>query len=65
MFQKWYNKNKGDAVDMRFEKKKSLTQLFLTERLYNALGVLFFILAFPLAFLCLAGLVYVVAHIPK
>lgn len=25
----------------------------------------FFILAFPLAFLCLAGLVYVVAHIPR
>lgn len=50
---------------MKLKKKKSLIQLFLTERLYDALGVLFFILAFPLAFLCLAGLVYVVAHIPK
>ena len=40
-------------------------KLALTERLYNALGVLFFILAFPLAFLCLAGLVYVIAHIPR
>ena len=40
-------------------------KLALTERLYNALGILFFILAFPLAFLCLAGLVCVVAHIPR
>lgn len=40
-------------------------KLALTERLYNSLGVLFFILAFPLAFLCLAGLVYAIAHIPK
>lgn len=50
---------------MKLKKKSSLMKLVLTERLYNALGVLFFILAFPLAFLCLAGLVYVVAHIPR
>lgn len=50
---------------MKLKKKKSLIQLLLTKRLYNALGVLFFILAFPLAFLCLAGLVYVIAHIPR
>lgn len=50
---------------MKLKKKSSLMKLALTERLYNALGMLFFILAFPLAFLCLAGLVYVVAHIPR
>ena len=50
---------------MKLKKKSSLMKLALTERLYNALGILFFILAFPLAFLCLAGLVYVVAHIPR
>lgn len=50
---------------MKLKKKSSLMKLALTERLYNALGVLFFILAFPLAFLCLAGLVYVIAHIPR
>ena len=50
---------------MKLKKKNSLMKLALTERLYNALGVLFFILAFPLAFLCLAGLVYVIAHIPR
>ena len=50
---------------MKLKKKSSLIKLALTERLYNALGVLFFILAFPLAFLCLAGLVYVIAHIPR
>lgn len=50
---------------MKLKKKKLLIQLLLTKRLYNALGVLFFILAFPLAFLCLAGLVYVIAHIPR
>lgn len=50
---------------MELKKKKSLIQLLLTKRLYNALGILFFILAFPLAFLCLAGLVYVIAHIPR
>lgn len=50
---------------MKLKKKNSLIKLALTERLYNSLGILFFILAFPLAFLCLAGLVYVVAHIPR
>lgn len=50
---------------MKLKKKSSLMKLALTERLYNALGILFFILAFPLAFLCLSGLVYVVAHIPR
>lgn len=50
---------------MKLKKKSSLMKLALTERLYNALGILFFILAFPLAFLCLAGLIYVVAHIPR
>ena len=50
---------------MKLKKKSSLMKLALTERLYNVLGVLFFILAFPLAFLCLAGLVYVIAHIPR
>lgn len=50
---------------MKLKKKSSLMKLALTERLYNALGILFFILAFPLAFLCLAGLVYVIAHIPR
>lgn len=50
---------------MKLKKKNSLLKLALTERLYNSLGVLFFILAFPLAFICLAGLVYVVAHVPR
>lgn len=50
---------------MKLKKKSSLLKLALTERLYNSLGVLFFILAFPLAFICLAGLVYIVAHIPR
>ena len=50
---------------MKLKKKNSLIKLALTERLYNSLGILFFILAFPLAFLCLAGLVYVIAHIPR
>lgn len=50
---------------MKLKKKKSLIQLFLTERLYDSLGILFFIIAFPLAFICLAGLVYAIAHIPK
>ena len=50
---------------MKLKKKNSLIKLALTERLYNSLGVLFFILAFPLAFICLAGLVYAVAHIPR
>ena len=50
---------------MKLKKKKSLIQLFLTERLYDSLGILFFIIVFPLAFICLAGLVYAIAHIPK
>ena len=51
---------------MKLKKKNSLIKLALTERLYNSLGILFFIVVvFPLAFLCLAGLVYVVAHIPR
>ena len=50
---------------MKLKKKNSLIKLALTEHLYNALGILFFIFAFPLAFLCLAGLVYVVSHIPR
>ena len=50
---------------VKLKKKNSLIKLALTERLYNSLGILFFIVVFPLAFLCLAGLVYVVAHIPR
>ena len=65
MFQKWYNKNKGDAVDMRFEKKKSLTQLFLTDRLWSALGILILIFGVILVFAFLAGLVFVLTHTPK
>lgn len=65
MFQKWYNKNKVDAVDMRFEKKKSLTQLFLTDRLWSALGILILIFGVILVFAFLAGLVFVLTHTPK
>ena len=65
MFQKWYNKNKVDAVDMKFEKKKSLTQLFLTDRLWSALGILILIFGVILVFAFLAGLVFVLTHTPK
>ena len=50
---------------MKLKKKSSLIKLALTERLYNSLVILFAILIFPLAFICLAGLVYVIAHIPR
>ena len=66
MFQKWYNRIKErEGFKVKLKKKNSLIKLALTERLYNSLGILFFIVVFPLAFLCLAGLVYVVAHIPR
>ena len=65
MFQKWYNKNKGDAVDMKFEKKKPLIQLFLTDRLWSALGILILIFGVILVFAFLAGLVFVLTHTPK
>lgn len=65
MFQKCYNKNKGDAVNMEFKKKKPLIQLFLTDRLWSALGILILVFGVILVFAFLAGLAFVLTHTPK
>ena len=65
MFQKCYNKNKREDIDMKFEKKKSLIQLFLTDRLWSALGILILIFGVILVFAFLAGLVFILTHTPK
>ena len=50
---------------MKLEKKKPLIQLFLTDRLWSALGILILIFGVILVFAFLAGLVFVLAHTPK
>ena len=50
---------------MKFEKKKPLTQLFLTARLWSALGILILIFGVILVFAFLAGLVFILTHTPK
>ena len=50
---------------MKFEKKKPLIQLFLTDRLWSALGILILIFGVILVFAFLAGLVFVLTHTPK
>ena len=65
MFQKWYNRVKREDIDMKLEKKKPLMQLFLTDRLWSALGILILIFGVILVFAFLAGLVFVLTHTPK
>lgn len=50
---------------MKFKKKKPLIQLFLTDRLWSALGILILIFGVILVFAFLAGLVFVLTHTPK
>ena len=50
---------------MKLEKKKPLIQLFLTDRLWSALGILILIFGVILVFAFLAGLVFVLIHTPK
>lgn len=50
---------------MKFKKKKPLTQLFLTDRLWSALAILILIFGVILVFAFLAGLVFVLTHTPK
>lgn len=50
---------------MKFEKKKTLTLLFLTDRLWSALAILILIFGVILVFAFLAGLVFVLTHTPK
>lgn len=50
---------------MKFEKKKPLTQLFLTDRLWSVLAILILIFGVILVFAFLAGLIFVLVHTPK
>lgn len=50
---------------MKPEKKKTLTQLFLTYRLWSVLAILILIFGVMLVFAFLAGIVFVLVHTPK